>query len=151
MKNEKALAIKKIVEKVCGVDVDRKNRRREFINARAICYKILRDTELLSFNEIARNFNKHHSTILLCLKDFKYMLLSNAQMKRDYELTLATWEGQASNYEEIKPWVLKKELFDLREQNKLLSLSIINVQKECDNRLKKFEEELKQLLNKCQE
>ena len=140
MKNDKVLAIKEIVKEVCGVDVDRKNRRREFINARAICYKILRDTEMLSFNEIARNFDKHHSTILLCLKDFKYMLLSNAQMKRDYDLTLSTWKGKASEYEEIKPWVLKKELFELREQNKLLNLLIINVQKE-----------LKQLINKCQE
>ena len=51
-------------------------------------------------------------------------------MKKDFELILATWKGEADEYIEMKPLQLKKELNDLREQNKMLNLSLINVQEE---------------------
>ena len=68
-------------------------------------------------------------------------------MRRDYELILATWKGEAHEYVELKPLKLKKELNDLREQNKLLNLSIINVQKQCEQRIKQLEEKYNKLLS----
>ena len=132
MKNEKTNALKKIVEEVCKVNIDLNTRKREYINARAICYKILRDEELLSYNAIGGYFNKSHSTILLCLRDFKYMLLSDGQMKRNYNGILALWEGITEEYEEIKPVEIKKQLKSLEEKNKLLNLSLINVQEQLE-------------------
>ena len=142
MEDEKTNALKKIVEQVCGVNVDLKTRKREYINARAICYKILRDVELLSYNAIGRSFNKSHCTILLCVRDFKYMLLSDGQMKRDYEGILAIWKGITNEYIEIKPLEIKKQLKNLHEQNKLLNLSLIDVQERYDKRLKELEDRL---------
>lgn len=132
MPQEKITALKKIVEEVCKVNIDLNTRKREYINARAICYKILRDEELLSYNAIGRYFNKSHSTILLCLRDFKYMLLSDGQMKRNYNGILAVWEGITEEYEEIKPLEIKKQLKSLEEKNKLLNLSLINVQEQLE-------------------
>ena len=132
MKNEKTNALKKIVEQVCDVDLSIKTQKREYVNARAICYKILRDSELMSYNFIGKQFNKSHSTILLCLRDFQYMLLSDAQMKRDYEGILAIWKGETEEYIEIKPLEIKKQLKYLHEQNKLLNLCLINVQEELE-------------------
>ena len=142
MKNEKTNALKKIVEEVCNVNLDLKTQKREHVNARAICYKILRDFELMSYHFIGKQFNKSHSTVLLCLRDFRYMLLSDAQMKRDYEGILAIWEGEAEEYVEIKPLEIKKQLKYLHEQNKLLNLSLIDVQKKYDKKIKEFESRL---------
>jgi hypothetical protein len=145
MENEKIRALKKIVEEVCGVNLDIKTRKREYINGRAICYKILRDVEFLSYHAIGRAFNKSHSTILLCLRDFKYMLLSDGQMKRNYHGILALWEGMSEEYKEIKPIEIKKQLKYLEEQNKLLNLSLTDVQEKYDKRLKEFEERLEKI------
>lgn len=132
MKNEKTNALRKIVEEVCNVDLSLKTRKREYVNARAICYKILRDTELMSYHFIARQFSKNHSTVLMSVRDFPYLILSDAQMKRDYQGILAIWEGQTEEYIEIRPLEIKKQLKYLHEQNKLLNLSLINVQEELE-------------------
>ena len=142
MENEKVNALKKIVEEVCGVNLNIKTRKRDHVNARAICYKILRDVELLSYYAIGKSFNKSHSTILLCLRDFKYMLLSDRQMKRNYEGILAVWEGITEEYKEVSPLEIKKQLKNLHEQNKLLNLSLIDVQEKYDKRLKELEDRL---------
>ena len=140
MKEQKVIAIKNIVNTHYNIDVDLKIKTDEFIKARVICYKILREECLFSLQYIGLKFRRNHSTIIHALKGFSIMLIQYPQMKRDYELILATWRGEASEYEELKPLQIKKELFELREQNKLLNLLIINVQKE-----------FKQLINKCQE
>lgn len=145
MENEKINALKLIVEEVCGVNLEITTRKREYVNARAICYKILRDVELLSYNAIGRYFKKSHSTILLCLRDFKYMLLSDGQMKRNYEGILDVWEGMTEEYKEIRPLEIKKQLKYLEEQNKLLNLSLIDVQERYDKRLKQLEERLEKI------
>ncbi len=41
-------------------------------------------------------------------------------------------ERGAQDYIELKPTELKKELKDLAEQNKMLNLSLINVQEQCE-------------------
>jgi len=145
MKDEKLNALKKIVQEVCKVNLNLTTRKRENVNARAICYKILRDVEFLSYHAIGKAFNKSHSTILLCLRDFKYMLLSDGQMKRNYEGIKALWEGVTEEYVEMKPMEIKKQLKYLDEQNKLLNLSLIDVQEKYDKRLKNLEDQLEKI------
>ena len=151
MNQEKVKALKNIVEQVCNVNLEWKTRKRKNINARAIAYKILRDTEYMSYHFIGREFNKSHATVLYSVKEFPYLILSDRQMERDYNEILSIWNQEAGDYKELTPSKIKKDLKNLFEQNKLLNLSIINVQKECDDKLKHMKEELKKLLNKCQE
>jgi len=151
MNREKVKALKKIVNTHYNLDVSIRAKTDEYVKARAICYKILRDECYFSLKYIGLKFRRSHATIIHALKGFPFMLIQYPQMKRDYELILATWKGEAYEYVELKPLQLKKELKDLREQNKLLNLSIINVQKEFDTQIIRLEIKLKQLLNKCQE
>ena len=140
MNQEKVKALKKIVEQVCNISLDVRTRKRKNINARAIAYKILRDKEYMSYNFIGREFNKNHATILYSVKEFPYLIMSNRQMDRDYKYILSIWNAESDEYKTPTPLQIKKELQDLYNQNKMLNLSLTNVQ-----------EQLKQLLNKCQE
>ena len=151
MTKEKVKAIKKIVSSICSVNLNSNTRKRETINARAICYKILRDECGMSYNLIGKQFSKNHATILHACKEFKFFIMSDRQMERDYKNALSIWKDESIDYKEITPLKIKKDLKDLFEQNKLLSLSIINVQKEFDEQMSRVEVKLKQLLNKCQE
>tara|TARA_R100001369_G_scaffold90088_1_gene128588 strand:- start:1257 stop:1691 length:435 start_codon:yes stop_codon:yes gene_type:complete len=130
MNQEKIIAIKNIVNSHYNIDINLTTRTEGFIKARAICYKILREECLMTYPKIGLCFRKNHATIMNALKQFPYMLLQYPQMKRDYHLILATWKGQADEYVELKPLQLKKELNDLREQNKMLNLCLIDVQEE---------------------
>jgi hypothetical protein len=151
MNREKVKALKRIVEQVCNISLDVRTRKRKNINARAIAYKILRDTEYMSYHFIGREFNKSHATVIYSVKEFPYLILSDRQMERDYNEILSIWNQEAGDYKELTPLKIKKDLKDLFEENKLLNLSIINVQKECDAQIIRLEVKLKQLLNKCQE
>jgi len=102
------------------------------VNARAICYNILRCKEYMTVTEIGRHFNKHHATVLTTLKNFKYMLMSDAQMRRNSDKIEALWSGVAGDYDEPKPVFIKKELKYLREQNKMLNLTLNNVQEQLE-------------------
>ncbi|QDP66293.1 MAG: hypothetical protein Unbinned6224contig1000_14 [Prokaryotic dsDNA virus sp.] len=139
MNYQKVQTLKQIVEDVCKVDFTLKSSKREVVNARAICYDILRNKEYMTVTEIGRHFTKHHSTVLLTLKNFKYMLMSDAQMRRDSEKIEALWAAVSGDFNEVKPVFIKKELKYLREQNKMLNLSLNNVQEQL--------EQIKKLIN----
>ena len=151
MNQEKVKALKRIVEQVCNISLDVRTRKRKNINARAIAYKILRDTEYMSYHFIGREFNKSHATVIYSVKEFPYLILSDRQMERDYNEILSIWNQESGDYKELTPLKIKKDLKDLFEENKLLNLSLINVQKEFDAQIIRLEVKLKQLLNKCQE
>ena len=132
MKTAKATALKKIIEDVCNVNLELNTRERKYVNARAIGYKILRDTEYMSYQFIARQFNRTHATIMYSIKEFPYLIMSNRQMDRDYKDILAIWNAESDEYKTPTPLQIKKELQDLHNKNKLLNLSLINVQKELE-------------------
>ena len=137
MHYQKVNNLKQIAEDVCKVDFTLKSNKREMVNARAICYDILRNKEYMTVSEIGRHFNKHHATVLVTLKNLKYMLMSDAQMRRDSEKIEALWSGVSGDFDEAKPVFIKKELKYLREQNKMLNLSLNNVQEQLEQ-LKKL-------------
>ena len=142
MHYHKVQNLKQITEDVCKIDFTLKSSKREMVNARAICYNILRNKEYMTVTEIGRHFHKHHATVLTTLKNFKYMLMSDAQMRRNSDKVEALWSGVSGDYDEPKPLFRKKELKYLREQNKMLNLTLNNVQEQL--------EELKSLIKNGQ-
>jgi uncharacterized HAD superfamily protein len=86
----------------------------------------------MSYKYIGDNFGKNHATIIHACKEFKWMLQSDRSMERMYHTVLSLWKEEAQDYIELKPAELKKELKDLAEQNKMLNLSLINVQEQCE-------------------
>ena len=73
-------ALKSIVENMFGVDIMKKRRGRDFVNARLIYSKILRDAGC-TFESIADSLNKDHTTII------HYIDISNSIFMQDDQLS----------------------------------------------------------------
>jgi len=132
MNIQKVKAVKNLVRTETGADVDSRSKTDELVKARAMCYKILRDECYMTYSYIANSFNKNHATIIHALREFEWMLKSDKGMERIFISVINKWRQQKGDYEELNPYDLKKQLNNLAEQNKLLNLSLINVQEKCD-------------------
>tara|TARA_Y100001937_G_scaffold128220_1_gene203107 strand:- start:1383 stop:1898 length:516 start_codon:yes stop_codon:yes gene_type:complete len=128
----KVKAIKNIVNTYFNTNVDARNRSDRLVKARAICYKILKEECCMTYSFIAYSFQKNHATIMHAVKEIKWMFKSDKQMEKDYHNILALWLEEAADYVELKPTELKKQLNLLQEQNKMLNLSLIDVQEKCE-------------------
>lgn len=128
MESEKVKAVKSLVNTYLNVNVDVKSKSRHLINARAICYKILRDECNMTNSAIARHFSKNHATILHAMKEFPYMLKADSIMKKEYWFLRDEWKAQAGDYDDITQMDIIKEIKYLREQNKSLTLSVEDLQ-----------------------
>jgi len=125
-------AVKNIVNAYYQLDVNTKQKTDRLVKARAICYKILKEECQLSYTFIGFSFKKTHATIISSLKGIEWMFKSDKQMERDYHVIYALWLEESTDYVELKPIELKKQLNLLQEQNKMLNLSLIDVQKRCE-------------------
>ena len=56
--------IKNLVEEEFKVQIIRKTRRREYVEARAMYYKLLLDKKNMTLTQIAKTLNKNHATVL---------------------------------------------------------------------------------------
>ena len=70
---QKVKTLKNIVNLAMDLDVDRRSRKHEYVVARAMCYKILKEECNMSVTYIGRRFNKNHATIMHSLKEFPYI------------------------------------------------------------------------------
>ena len=125
-------AIKNIVNTYYNIEVNSKIKTDRLVKARAICYKILKEECCMTYSFIAYSFQKNHATIMHAVKEIKWMFKSDKQMERDYRNILALWLEESADYVELKPTELKKQLNILQEQNKMLNLSLIDVQEKCE-------------------
>ena len=128
MESEKVKAVKSLVNTYLNVNVDVKSKSRHLINARAICYKILRDECNMTNSAIARHFSKNHATILHAMNEFPYMLKADSIMKKEYWFLRDEWKAQAGDYDDITQMDIIKEIKYLRDQNKSLTLLVEDLQ-----------------------
>ena len=103
------------------LDVDRRSRKHEYVVARAMCYKILKEECNMSVTYIGRRFNKNHATIMHSLKEFPYMVKYDPTLNEIYNKILKKWVQEADKFVDIMPKDIKKELIELREKNNLLN------------------------------
>ena len=142
MKEEKIKALKELVSSHFEINIDSKLQNYPYIKARALAYTLLREQCLMSYTNIGLGFKKSHATIIHAIKEFPFMRKFDAELERDYETLRALWIAEQGGYDPLKPLQIKKELNDLREQNKMLNLSLIDVHKKFENRLKEIESQL---------
>jgi hypothetical protein len=129
---EKVKAIKKLISSHYEIDIESKTKAYNYVKARAMAYTLMREKCLMSYTSIGMAFKKNHATILHAVKEFPFMRKWDKELDRDYKDILVLWEGESGEYEDIKPLQLKKQLKYLDEQNKLLNLSLNNVQEELE-------------------
>ena len=146
MKSLQVKTMKYIVNNVLNVNVDSPSRKYRLIKARAICYKLLREENGMSYSEIGRYFSKTHGTIMHSLKEFDSMSLYDKGMYSDYENIKEVWSKPHKEIMEsmgsldlVVKIDMQKELRTLKDQNEELSLYLSTVQSKLDSLMEKQE------------
>ena len=78
------ILIKNIVEKEFGLDITKRTRRREYVEARAIYYGLLRDYTTLGLANIGRSIKKNHATVLHGQRNLKDWLVVDKRIMEIY-------------------------------------------------------------------
>ena len=78
--------IKELVEDYYKIEITKNVRKRVYVEARAIYYKLLRDNTRCSLEEIGKTMNRDHSTVLHFLKQINNWIEYDKDLRRDYEI-----------------------------------------------------------------
>lgn len=97
------------------IDVFTKNRKREIIEARAMCYYFLRENMNMPYQEIADVFDKNHASVIHAVKSFPYMMLANSQLATSYENVRIKVDSMTTKFSKKE----KREFFLMKEVQKL--------------------------------
>ena len=137
MESLEVKTLKYLVNNTMNVNVDMPTRKYRYIKARAICYKILRDQNHMSYQSIGRFFSKTHATIIHSIKEFDAMIKYDKQMEEDYNNIINVWGKPLdvkNKHIDALDLVIKidmeKSLKHLHKQNKILSLNLLRVQEQ---------------------
>jgi len=116
------------VNTVFGVNILSKCRKRNYVDARMVYAKILRD-EKISYQVIGKSLLKNHASIVYYVKSIDWLLEHDKLLRRKYrhcmsiinddEDTALTMEISRYSKHELILWVKK-----LKKQNNLLSLEL---------------------------
>lgn len=77
--------IKKLVESEFNLQLKRKTRRREYIEARAMYYMLLREKGRMTVSSISKTLDKNHATILHALKNLHNWMTYDTNIKSIYD------------------------------------------------------------------
>jgi len=83
MTNTKKI-VRQIVEDYYKLDITKVTRRRPYIEARAVYYKLLRDNTHYSLNTIGKTMGKDHATVLYFTRKAKDWLLFDKEFEQDF-------------------------------------------------------------------
>jgi hypothetical protein len=78
--------VREIVEGYYKIDITDKTRRRPYVEARALYYKLLRDNTRLSMEQIGKGMNKDHSTVVYFIKQIDNWIEYDRGLRIDYEI-----------------------------------------------------------------
>jgi len=104
---------KKIIEFETGVNVEIVSRKRNFVEARAIYYKLLRDISNMTLQAIGDTVNKDHATILHSLKGVDDWMRYDTKLFEKYKNILYAIDNIGDS-----------DMNSLRYDNMMLSLKI---------------------------
>ena len=134
----KTNALKGIVKDILGVDPSLRSRKTEFIQARAICYAILRQELGMTYQFIGKQFGMNHVTVMSALRNFKNEVEVDKNLNRNYSKAMQVWKMDCQEYIELNPVLLKNTVNNLVKQNKLLNLQV----QELSNNIKAIQEKI---------
>lgn len=86
----KQLKIKELVEQVYKLDIASKSRRADYIQARAIYYKLCMEFTRLNQTRIAKTLDKNHATIIHSLKQWDVFVRFIPDFESNYKFIRAT-------------------------------------------------------------
>lgn len=122
METQITLQLKKAIKEVTGVDVNQVSRKREIIEARAIYYKILKQTDKKkSLQSIGDTVGKDHATVLHSLKNYDMFEQFNPTLKQFRKeilskLNLDTFKSSIDINKDEEIYNLNLQIIKLQEQ-----------------------------------
>ncbi len=122
METQITLQLKKAIKEVTGVDVNQVSRKREIIEARAIYYKILKQTDKKkSLQSIGDTVGKDHATVLHSLKNYDMFEQFNPTLKEFRKeilskLNLDTFKSSIDINKDEEIYNLNLQIIKLQEQ-----------------------------------
>ena len=114
----KANRLKNIIELETEINVDIVSRKRNFVEARALYYNLLRDVLGMTLQSIADTVKKNHATVLHSINNFDILLSYNEDMKKSYSNIIC----MISHYNSRS--MDNSEIGRLRYNNTLLSIKV---------------------------
>lgn len=111
--------IKRIVEEFYSLDITTKTRERNYVEARAMYYKIVRDNTKLSLEAIGKSVNRNHATVLHGIKTLSNWIDTEIIIKARYLLL-------KDQIEEIKSIASNRNLIKEVDQDLLLEYTNLN-------------------------
>ena len=87
--------IKNLVQQVYKIDITRNRRTINYVQARAIYYKLCLDHSPMNLSAIAKSIGKNHATILHSLRQFEIYLRFIPKFKENYNFIKGAYlEGE---------------------------------------------------------
>ncbi len=125
MKKQHVEELFRVVSTYYGVDCMEKNRRREYVDARMVAYKILREWGY-TVMRIAEMFGKNHGTIVCALKNFNTFSTYDPSLVRAYNAVTDIINSEATKY---PTYYLEREelvnlVLNLEHDKKMLTLQV---------------------------
>jgi hypothetical protein len=80
--------VREIVNTVFDLDITENTRQRDYVEARAVYYKILRTHERMSLSRISGSLRRNHATVIHSLNTFEMMIKHNADLEAMYRKCL---------------------------------------------------------------
>ena len=120
--------------RVFQIDIHQNSRKEEYILARAVCYSILRDCLNMTYQSIAKVFNKNHATVIHAYKELPYMIRYNKSLAEKKVELLKKWgenyhlKRYTKHSEQIKN--LQERIFLLNLESRLLKNQLETLQKQ---------------------
>jgi DNA-binding protein H-NS len=129
-----------IIESLTGTDPTVNSRNREFITARIIAYKILRDNEEWTFAQAGSLFGKDHATARHGYISFDYLRHQDTMLDYYYKKTLEIYQDKEQVIEQLEKSQLHEKLLEkegeingLKSYIEELKKQIVEMKEDRDN------------------
>ena len=73
-----------LVSEYYALDISKDTRKREYVTARSMYFKLLRDNTRISFESIARDLNRDHATAMHNIKQIEGYMEFDPSLRMDY-------------------------------------------------------------------
>ena len=113
------------------LDIHSSSRTLEHIHARAIVYSIFRDCNLMTYQEIAKIFDKNHATIMHAIKELPYMIKQQPELEDKKIKLLEIWTSEYALFDNKER---AQKIKNLQDRIFLLNLEVTLLSKQV-NRL----------------
>ena len=129
--------IREYVETTLQIDLSRRTRVRQFVEARTLYYVLMRENTTASYKQIGEELGYNHCVVLHCLKNVWPIIKEAVDIKEAY-----------SNFSIQAIEVNKLERKEIIEINQRLKREIKTLKENRDRQLNRFTEEIQDLTDK---